>query len=1568
MKRFFFLLSLLISFSIGHVRAEEVAATMAAGTNGSACTVNGNDGIKVGTSKAGGDMTITVPAGTTKLHFYAAAWKGVSGLSLNISGITANPNSVALLADDGVTSNSPFTLSGDANKYDITLDGVTSEKTITLTSSIAKRFVVWGATYETSSGGESGSSDPTVSADPEEVEDVAAEGVTDQTIDLTYENITGFETEVTVHPNEDGTGDLSPAWLTASVSDADDYATITYSVSANTGDARTAYIKVYTTDGDAEAETIIPVSQVKYSVPTGTFELFSGDLVEGDYVIYYNGKAMKNVVSSNRLGYLDVTPTNDVIENPDESIIWHIAPNSGSWTIYNEAVQQYAASTGAKNQATLAATATDAKSLWAVSGDETYEFVNNQNSTNKVNANLRNNDTYGFACYATTTGGALSLYKKTGAAAAVAKPSISGTNNFLTSTEVTIECETEGADIYYTTDASKKDNPSTSGWTAYNSSSKPSFSATTTIYAAATDGTNWSAVADKTFTKIATKTVAEAITAIPNQDDVVDNQYVSGIVCTEGTSVNASGQMTYYISDDGSETSRLQIYQGKNLDNTAFSAVTDLAIGDRVVVFGQLKNYKGTKEMNSGNYLVSKQDPTVAAPVFTPNGGGFMGETDVTITCATASNTIYYTLDGTTPSKSSNQYTAAIHLTETKTITAVAYVGEEHSIVVAKTFTYTSPMTVAEALTALDSESPINNAAVTGIISTAPTSNPSSGKLTYYISDDGTTTSELEVYNGYGLNGTAFSAKTDLQVGDEVTVFGNLKIFSGSSGDVKEFDTGSRLLTFSRPEVAVTGVELTESATVKVGKTVELTVTISPDNATDKAVTWQSSNTSIATVADGIVTGVAEGTATITVTTHDGSKTTTCEVTVEDAVTFSNAGYEWQHVKSDAQLVTGKYFVIASNAKGKVANRTITSGYLGEESATFADDVIAYNGFGSSKSADESNAAVFQLGGNSSDGWTLTEVTGDNTGLLGVTAVKTVAWGSGTTTWSISLEDGDATIQNGTSTYGRFLHNVNSTRFTTYTSDPSATMLLPQLYVWAEKTFKLRYDANGGENAPSATLAQNGKAIVTDAQPTKEGKIFNGWNANQAGTGTSYAAGNEVSVTDADVTIYAQWRDPEQYTISYNANGGTVMEGKTAIENETVTEGESYTVKANVYEKEGFIFGGWEYNGDVYAKGAELTVPAGDVEFVAKWNGLNVTEFVLVTNTDQLLDGDKVYIVAAGYDVAMSTQNGNIRTYVEISKSNGHVVVATNEPVEFTLGKDGDFYTFNDGTGYLCAVSSSNNNIGTQEDLDNNGKWAVKISTVEGVTSASITAQGSYTKNKLKWNNSQPRFSCYGSGQSDVAIYKKVNVLREVAAGTWGTFCPANEVKYPTGASFFTLTYKEVHAGVPYKIFFDEIGEGESLEAGKPYLFISDGDIKGVKTGSAASSSQDYNGFHGIVSSTPGVTDGKYSFTVTAEEEAAYKYYILYQGQIRLCGAGTYNIAVGRAYINMSELTGNYVAPAPGRRRVGMTNPQAPQTPTDIDAVANTCKAMKVIFNDQLLILRDGKLYDTTGRLVGNFE
>ena len=83
--------------------------------------------------------------------------------------------------------------------------------------------------------------------------------------------------------------------------------------------------------------------------------------------------------------------------------------------------------------------------------------------------------------------------------------------------------------------------------------------------------------------------------------------------------------------------------------------------------------------------------------------------------------------------------------------------------------------------------------------------------------------------------------------------------------------------------VDVTGVGLAPAElTLEIGDTAKLVTTIFPDNATDKVVAYASDATTIATVSEeGVVTAVAAGSATITVTTHDGSFTDTCDVTVE---------------------------------------------------------------------------------------------------------------------------------------------------------------------------------------------------------------------------------------------------------------------------------------------------------------------------------------------------------------------------------------------------------------------------------------------------------------------------------------------------------------------------------------------------------------------------------------------------------------------------------------------------------------------------------------------------------------
>ena len=93
--------------------------------------------------------------------------------------------------------------------------------------------------------------------------------------------------------------------------------------------------------------------------------------------------------------------------------------------------------------------------------------------------------------------------------------------------------------------------------------------------------------------------------------------------------------------------------------------------------------------------------------------------------------------------------------------------------------------------------------------------------------------------------------------------------------------TATCAVTVTTKVIPVTGISIEEGATAEVeeGKTVTLTAKVQPDNATDKTVTWTSSNKAIATVADGVVTGVAAGQAVITA--KAGDKEATCTVTVK---------------------------------------------------------------------------------------------------------------------------------------------------------------------------------------------------------------------------------------------------------------------------------------------------------------------------------------------------------------------------------------------------------------------------------------------------------------------------------------------------------------------------------------------------------------------------------------------------------------------------------------------------------------------------------------------------------------
>lgn len=114
-------------------------------------------------------------------------------------------------------------------------------------------------------------------------------------------------------------------------------------------------------------------------------------------------------------------------------------------------------------------------------------------------------------------------------------------------------------------------------------------------------------------------TVAEALANTPASGTSA-NVYVRGIVSrfqNEGGIMEDGNNFRYYISDDGTTTSEIQVYKGKGLNNVAFSDNNDLLVGDEVVICGGLTTYNTTKEIAANNYIVSLNRPTPTDPTVT---------------------------------------------------------------------------------------------------------------------------------------------------------------------------------------------------------------------------------------------------------------------------------------------------------------------------------------------------------------------------------------------------------------------------------------------------------------------------------------------------------------------------------------------------------------------------------------------------------------------------------------------------------------------------------------------------------------------------------------------------------------------------------------------------------------------------------------------------------------------------------------------------------------------------------------------------------------------------------------
>lgn len=294
--------------------------------------------------------------------------------------------------------------------------------------------------------------------------------------------------------------------------------------------------------------------------------------------------------------------------------------------------------------------------------------------------------------------------------------------------------------------------------------------------------------------------------------------------------------------------------------------------------------------------------------------------------------------------------------------------------------------------------------------------------------------------------------------------------------------------------------------------TATLSATVSPSNATNKNVLWESDNDAVATVNNGVVTAVSDGDATIIAKSESNpTVTATCSVKVRTPGSASN---EYTLVTSDTELVDGDYYIIAYVSDStKVTAAPIQSGkvFLDVDSTSvFEEDNTIISEVGNStiefKLAADGNNWKFDYNGS----------------YLGATDAKKLAFGSGTFTWTIDIDsNGIATIESTTGSYGALQYNIGSPRFLNYTSGQGPISL------YHKPSAHVQVDVDGVSlNKQSITLAPSeSETLTATVSPANASNKSVTWESLDSNVATVDSTGHVTAVAEGNTTIVVKTVD-----------------------------------------------------------------------------------------------------------------------------------------------------------------------------------------------------------------------------------------------------------------------------------------------------------------------------------------------------------------------------------------------------------------------------------------------------------
>ncbi len=601
------------------------------------------------------------------------------------------------------------------------------------------------------------------------------------------------------------------------------------------------------------------------------------------------------------------------------------------------------------------------------------------------------------------------------------------------------------------------------------------------------------------------------------------------------------------------------------------------------------------------------------------------------------------------------------------------------------------------------------------------------------------------------------------------TVDGNGKVTGLRSGTAtitaRVGDATAECVITVKNYIAATSIKLAEeSGSVPAGETYQIQASIEPNNASETMILYESLDEEIATVDDnGLVTGLKEGTTDIYLMGADDTEAlftiTVTEGTQKVYSKLLSAPSNW----------AGDYLFVYEGSDSSYAfDGSLTT--LDAPSNTIA--VTPVNG--KIPSNETTNASKFVVAPSKNSGkYTIKSSSGYYIG--GVASTNTISTStSNPFDCEFSYDYGKPVVKS--NTYLTYNTSSGQERFRFMKSDNGNTSLYKLVAGSSEKPEKvlssITASYSGGDVFLDGELDQS-KITVTAhySEPSYyPDEVVSGWTISGFSSATTGVKTVNVSYEGKSTTFTVNvTEDPSSPLVSISIEGvPETMKFREEFNKDDVVVTAHYQRKsdADVTSKvtlpnidtnvlgEGAYEVSYTENGVTKKASITYTVTNKDAtpsssSGTSTWN--------LVTASDQIKVGDTIVIASATSNVAMSTtQNSNNRGETSITKNASEKTINITDSVQkLTLvsGTKSGTYGLYTGNGYLTSASSSSNYLRTSSTLNDNSSFAISISS----ENATITAQGSYSRNIIKYNSTSNLFSCYSSGQSAVSLYKLNN-------------------------------------------------------------------------------------------------------------------------------------------------------------------------------------------------------------------